>query len=91
MICDEAPAATISGVDGKGDRLGIVPADRQVQFRRDGPVSVVAAEIHRGKASGHHPRRLADTTYSKHVPVRCDVEMRVTSMRYPYCGALSGS
>jgi hypothetical protein len=59
MFCNEAPAATNSGVDGKkSDRLGLEPARRQA-VRGCGPISAVAAEIHHGKASEHRPRWLA--------------------------------
>jgi hypothetical protein len=50
MVLDEAPAATTGGFNGKGDvdrgnRPGLkLPG----HFRRNGPTSLVAAEIHLG-------------------------------------------
>jgi hypothetical protein len=51
MVRDEAPAATIGGVNGmrESDRAEISSAGkRRVQFLRSGPTSLVAAEIHLG-------------------------------------------
>jgi hypothetical protein len=51
MVRDEAPAATIGGVNGikESDRAEIGSAGkRRVQFLRSGPTSLVAAEIHLG-------------------------------------------
>jgi hypothetical protein len=55
MVCDEAPAATIGGFNGKRNVTArkSVGWERRVQFLRSGPTSLVAAEIHLGlKASG---------------------------------------
>jgi hypothetical protein len=55
MVRDEAPAATIGGFNGNEeyDRAEIGSARSRVQFRRSGPTSFVAAEIHPGlKTSG---------------------------------------
>jgi hypothetical protein len=51
MVRDEAPAATTSGVNGKRNvtALKSVGEEAPVQFRRCGPTSLVAAEIHLGR------------------------------------------
>jgi hypothetical protein len=62
MACDEAPAVTI----GDLDENGMIPSEAERptagQFRRHGPISVVAAEIHRGKASGVVPDGASSTS-----------------------------
>jgi hypothetical protein len=59
MAYDEAPAATIGDLDEKRDDPSEASRPDAGQFRMHGPISVVAAEIHLGKASGHRLRRLA--------------------------------
>jgi hypothetical protein len=71
MACDEAPAATIGGVNGIGNmtalnRLGL-PAGIDI---RSGPTSLVAAEIHLGRRASGHLRRLAALQHSSCVPSR---------------------
>jgi hypothetical protein len=52
MIGDEAPAATIGGVNENGMRPPGNRLDQQglgLQFPRNSPISLVAAEIHLGR------------------------------------------
>jgi len=73
MVRDEAPAATIGGVNGirESDRAEIGPAaSGGFQFLRSGPTSLVAAEIHLGLKASGHLRRLAALQHSSCVPCR---------------------
>jgi hypothetical protein len=73
MVRDEAPAATIGGVNGirESDRAEIGSATSAgFNSQESGPTSLVAAEIHLGLKASRHLRRLAALQHSSYVPCR---------------------
>jgi hypothetical protein len=52
-----------------------IPPNGRLEFRGCGPISVVAAEIHRGNASEHRPRWLA-FTFIQNMCQRSEIEKR---------------
>jgi hypothetical protein len=54
------------------------------------PNSLIAAEIHRGYWPAGITGGWLELLYSKHVPVQHDAGIDVDSMRWTFCGALTG-
>ena len=74
MACDEAPAATIGGVNGIENatalnRLGL-PAEIDI---RSGPTSLVAAEIHLGRG----PEGIDDNRPHRNIQVACHSDSKI--------------
>ena len=58
--------------------------------RMSEPISLVAAEIHRGCRPAGITGGWLGYAYSKHVPVQRTRESEIHSMHYKFCSALSG-
>jgi hypothetical protein len=70
MVRDEAPAATMGGVNGNEiDRAKTDSAEEAGSIPGRGPFSFVAAEIHPGLKASGHLRRLDALQHSSCVPL----------------------
>ena len=87
MVCDEAPAATIGGLNGNCDcdRPQIGPAwETPVQFLGSDPTSLVAAEIH----LGHKPAGICDGWLHCNIQVACQPTSKKYIVISMYCAEM---
>jgi hypothetical protein len=92
MMCDEAPAATLGGVNGKqSDRLGIDPADWQAQFLRMRSDQRRCCGNPSWKCQRASSAMAGLHVYSKHVPAQRNQKTLTISECCVFCSALNGS
>jgi hypothetical protein len=87
MVRDEAPAATIGGFNEREfDRAEISSTGIADLDSRDGPTSLVAAEIHLGRPAG-----ICGGWLHCNIQVACHPASRNKSMKYQYVVGFSRS
>jgi hypothetical protein len=70
----------VASTGNGADRFGIDPAKQPSRLQRHGPISLVAADIHRGNGPAGICDGWRETSYSKRVPVRHDLNINVKSI-----------